>query len=264
MPMNMKFYLIAKENGFISPFTGGYVRGFFLNTVRKELPELSEYLHDAKTVKPYAVKPLRPMKKKMEIVNKGWKIKEGDEVIFDLSILDESIEDDVMQLFIGINTYSFGQVKFEFNKMEITKKPYKDLAKELFSSRIGITFHTPTLFNIKGRKITYLFPDPIRIIGNLLTIWNKFAPQKLKIPSNIVIEWVSDAIETKSYELKTREVAIERIKITGFKGRVEWIILEDEKELLTYISPLLKLSEFSNVGEKRTYGLGTVSVKNIQ
>jgi len=263
MPIQAKFHLIAQQDGFIAPFTGGYVRGFLLNKTKEKLPELSKYLHDARTVKPYAVKPLRPIKKKMQIINKGWKINNDDEVVFGLSILDERIENDVMHILMNIDDWKFGEIEFDLDKIEIEKKSYNDLAGELLNARMGITFHTPTLFNIKGKKVTYLFPDPIRIISNLLTIWNKFAPEKIRLPAYRIIEWVSDAIETKSYELKTREVTIEKIKVTGFKGRVEWVVLEGEKELLTYISPLLKLSEFSNIGEKRTYGLGVVSVKNL-
>lgn len=263
MPIQAKFHLVAVKEGFISPFTGGYVRGFFLNRVREKSPELGRYLHDAKTVKPYAVKPLRPVDKKMQVIKNGWRIEEGDNIVFELSVLDESIENEVMNILINNKEYSFGKIGFELDRIEIMRKSYNELASELLKARIGLTFHTPTLFNIRGRKITYLFPDPVRVIGNLLTIWNKFAPEKIRMLTDRLVEWVSDAVEVKSYELRTREVTIENVKVTGFKGRVEWVVLEGERELLTYISPLLKLSEFSNVGEKRTYGLGVVSVKNI-
>jgi len=261
MPLKIDFRLIASKSGRIAPFTGGYVRGWFLSNVKQKSQELFTYLHEGKEIRPYAVSPLRPIGKRMKIVDGKWSVEEGDELTFGISILKEDIEEKVFQIILDVDKFSFGNISCELDHIIARKHDYEELGSRTVGLRIGITFRTPTLFNIRGREFAYLYPDPIRVIGNLLNIWNKFSPRDLKMQSDEIIDWVSRSIKTKSYKLLTREVTIEGAKITGFKGKVEWIILNDQE--LVNISALMSLAEFSNIGSKRTYGLGVVKVTDL-
>ncbi|MHA1609198.1 MAG: CRISPR-associated endoribonuclease Cas6 [Candidatus Njordarchaeales archaeon] len=264
MPLSIEFRLVASKSGFIAPFTGGYVRGWFLVNIKQRSEELFKYLHEKQGMRPYAVKPLRPIGKKMRVLNRGWRIENGDRLTFGVSILKESIEDVIFEILVNTENFSFSNIECELDHIIVKKHSYSELLSKAYGARIGLSFRTPTLFDIRGREFPYLFPDPMRIVGNLLNIWNKFAPTEYTMPTDSIIDWASRAIKTKSYKLETREVIIENnAKITGFKGRVEWVILEGEREGITYLSPLLALAEFSNVGSKRTYGLGVVSITDL-
>jgi len=263
MPICIDFLITSVNDGYISPFTGGYVRGFFLNAVYGVSQDLANKLHDKKGIKPYSIKPLRPIGKKMNVVKGGWKIEKKDEMTFSISFLQDGLEAIILDALLNTEKITFSNIKFNLEKITVKRESYKDLASKVLGPRIGLEFKTPTFFKDPKLRFPYLFPEPKKIVSNLIKIWNAFAPPELRMPSEKVIEWSETAIETRSFELKTREAIIENVRIPGFKGRVEWIIIEGERGILTYLSPLLLLSEFSNVGQKRTYGLGVVKITDL-
>lgn len=208
MPLSIEFRLVASKSGFIAPFTGGYVRGWFLTNIKRRSEDLFRYLHEKQGIRPYAVKPLRPIGKKMKVLNKGWKIDEEDKLTFGVSILKGSIEDAIFSILMHTEEFSFGNIKCELDQIIAKRHSYSELMSKNYGPRIGLSFRTPTLFDIRGREFAYLFPDPMRIVGNLLNIWNKFAPGHLIMPIDPIIDWASRAIKTKSFKLETREVKI--------------------------------------------------------
>jgi len=263
MPTYIDFFLKVRKSGFISPFTGGYVRGFFLDTINRTYPELANKLHSSKGIKPYSVRPLRPIGKKMQVIKGGWKLEKDDQVTFGVALIKEGLEKVVLDSLLDTDRFTFGNITCELEKITVKKNDFKDFASKVFGPRIGIEFKTPTILKSPGFKHPYLFPEPKKIVSNLVKIWNSFTPSDLKMPTERIIEWAEAGIITRSYELMTREVIIENVRIPGFKGRVEWVIAEAEKGLLTYLTPLLLLSEYSNIGQKRTYGLGVAKVTDL-
>jgi len=154
-------------------------------------------------------------------------------------------------------------LSFDIEKMEVNRRKYRDLLKILYNRRIGIEFKTPTMFSMKGTSIEYLFPEPSRFFGSLVSLWNTFAPHDLVMPEKSLMDWIKEAIRVKSYNLKTREIPIENVKITGFKGTIEYVVIEGREQGLEMISPLLEFAHFSNVGIKRAYGLGSVIITDL-
>jgi len=256
MAIRLDFIITADESGALPPFTGEYVRSWFLSTVKIHNAELFRFLHDCSGPKPYAIRPLRPIRKGMSVIGGYWRVYEGDKLTFSISVLRDDIKNNVLEAISDNENVKFGTILCQLNQIKEHELRYDEPLEKL-GHRIGLIFRTPTFFNIRGRAFPFLYPDPIRVLSNLSTIWNAFAPRELKIDQRQFIAWVSKSIMVKSHRLFTREVEIKNIKLTGFKGRVEWIIIDNAMEGI--VTNLLKYAEFSNVGEKRTYGLGVVN-----
>ena len=263
LPLLINIHLRTYKSGYLPPFTGGLVRGFLLDVIRKNNPKLASELHKPHATRPFSIKPLRPKNKKMVVIHGGWKIEENDLLIFSIGILDDSLEAEIFNHIIDQETVTFSKLSFSVEKIEVRRKKYRDLLKALYNRRIGIEFKTPTIFSMKGTNIEYLFPEPSRFFGSLISLWNTFAPRDLVLPEKSLMDWIKEAIRVKSYNLKTREVPIENVKITGFKGTIEYVVIEGREQGLEMLSPLLEFVQFSNVGIKRAYGLGSVIVTDL-
>jgi len=256
LPSRFDFIVLAYNRATLPPFTGELVRGWFLSTIHKHDIDLFNLLHSDSGPRPYAIRILRPIGKRMKVSKNRWIVNEGDRLTFSVSILKDEIETPIFEILVSIEKIRFGTLICYLDHIEVSKLSFSDNPEEI-SSRIGLVFRTPTFFNIKGRSFPYLFPDPIRIFSNLSTLWNAFAPETERIATESLLDWVSRNIMIKSYKLITREARIEKTKLTGFKGRAELIFLNDEKTKTAI--KLLRFAEFSNVGEKRTYGFGVVN-----
>ena len=264
MPMLISLALVSLEEGKLPPFTGNLVRGWFLNSLREANSDLASKLHSALGPKPFSVKPLRPVGFKMNVKDGQWIIEPNRNYIFDIGIVDDEIIDDVFNVITksAEKTVEFHKVPFKVDTITIKKKTYEELYSADIGPRIGIEFITPTAFSQPFIEFDYLFPEPVRVFGNLLRIWNKYAPKEYQFNPEEVLENCKKLIKVRSYKLRTREVQIEKniIKV-GVQGRMEIIVYEEK--LRKTVASLLSLSEFSNVGIKRTYGMGVVRYTDL-
>ena len=260
MPLLIEFKLKAMNDGYLAPFTGGYVRGFFLESVRKLYPGLAAELHESRGIKPYAIRPLRPINKRMNVTKGGWKIDKGDKLIFNISILSNAIESEILKAILDVSNIAFKRIKFDVDEISVKKETFSELSAKKFEGEIKLRFVTPTCFKDPNQSFPYIFPRPDKLLLNLLKIWNTYAPIEYKLEKDVIMDAALNSIIVREYELKTREVNIDvGAKIVGFKGQCTWIIIDDEAGGV--ISPLLALSKYSNVGYGRTYGLGVIEVK---
>jgi len=97
----------------------------------------------------------------------------------------------------------------------------------------------------------------------LINIWNTYAEEEEKVDSRFFLDWISERVYVRYYSLKTREVKIKDGKIVGFKGKVAYVVMDPEFEEAEYMLGLLRLGLISNVGQKRTYGLGVIAVRDL-
>ncbi|MHA1589180.1 MAG: CRISPR-associated endoribonuclease Cas6 [Candidatus Njordarchaeales archaeon] len=257
MPLRIDFFLTAETDSALPPFTGEYVREWFIQLIKHADLRLFTNLFFISNPRPYAIRPLRPLREKMRIINGHWIIWEGDKLSFSISVLRDDVNDNIIEIMRNVQLINFDTLDCRVDNIKIISIKYERIPSEI-SRRIYLIFRTPTLFNIRGRVFPFLYPDPIRVISNLSRIWNSFVPPYLRINREYIINWASRSISVKSYKLMTREVKIKGVKLTGFKGRVEWLVLNEE--MMNDLARLIYFAEFSNVGEKRTYGLGVLSV----
>ena len=264
MPHKITVTVTSLEDGYIAPFTGGYIRGLFFTVLATFDEKLAKYVHDMKGIKPFAVEPLKPEGSKKKVEDGGWKIEKGKKYSFSFKLLHDETGKKFIEVLLNFDKLKIGKLQFALENISVTKTTYEELAKNVYLGRIGLTFLTPTYFNIKGKKFPYVLPDIRRIAANLLNIWNRYTNPNLKFAEESAIKAIEESTFIRAHEIKTREVEIEGIKQAGFKGKVEIIIDKENPIGAPFIVPLLHLAEYSNIGEKRTYGLGVVKTQKLK
>ena len=264
LPVILRFEVIPLSRGSIPVFTGFYVRGFFYSVLNSVDKDLAFRIHEFRGVKPFAITPIRPINKPMEVVNGVWLVESDVKAVFEIKFLRDDLANIFMQGVFGLDDVKIGDCSFAINSVNVRKEDFKDLLNKNFSGRIGLEFHTPTYFSIRGRPFPYLFPDIRKLTVNLLNIWNSYAPEELRFDSDAALKAVEASTYVRSHQIKTREIRFEDVKLAGFLGKVEIVYSKTNKEGAKYLTPLLHMAEYSNVGEKRTYGFGVVTVKYLQ
>ncbi len=257
MPTLITYKITPASTGYLAPYTGGYIRGLFLSLVKNIDPALAEILHETRMIKPYAIKPLRPINEKMRIDRGGWRIHKNMKLIFDISLIDDELKEILFKQFLTLNRVKIGNLEFKIEEIEVKFERFEQMFQAEKSPQVEIIFATPTCFKDPITRY-YLYPRPDKIFYNLLKIWNTYAPESVRIEKNDLDKELS-MIDIHEYQIVTREVFIdENIKILGFKGSIRLDIknFEDTKAVF----PLLALSKYSNVGYGRTYGLGSVMI----
>ena len=159
--------------------------------------------------------------------------------------------------------FELGPFKFLLESVEVRVFPLADLCQTEDQEpprTIDFEFLTPTQFTSRGSgHPMMLFPDPRYIFGNLVGIWNRIAGEARAIDRESLIDWVNSDVYVKYYSLRTRMVHLgKNIPFVGFIGRTEFTIRESDDTHKDWLFPLLRLARFSNVGNKRTAGMGVV------
>jgi len=59
-------------------------------------------------------------------------------------------------------------------------------------------------------------------------------------------------------------VNVEKFRVVGFKGRVAYVVGEEDETYQRSMEALLRYSAVSNIGAKTTYRLGVVRAKDLK
>lgn len=264
--LKVTFEIIALTDGYIPPFTGHIIQGFFLRTLQKINPELSKKLHDAQLIKPYAVMPLKPLNSKMKVKSNMWYIEKSKGYQFGFSIIDPELEPVIINNFISqaITEIQLANLSFTITKIDLKRKTFDELLREGMNNdpnnngKLDFYFRTPVQFKQKDKKYPVILPIPKLVFSNLARIWNSYSP--LKVDFDELVNWVSQNLFVRELKIVSREVDIgKKEKIVGFKGRVSYITKSDK--INNWVLILSKFSEFSNIGNKRTRGLGVTTFR---
>ena len=142
--------------------------------------------------------------------------------------------------------------------------------KSFTFDKIGLTpsdfylanFKTPTLLQIpsgrRDKKIYYLFPEPFLVYFTLVRHWNKYAPNRLKIPffQNPLEVW--SKLFVTDFRLKPVDVIYSEKPFRAFMGKVVFKVEDDLKDI---VRKLFSYANFVGIGKSRTIGFGMVDIK---
>jgi len=263
MPIQINMFVRPTQKYSLPPFPAELSRSLFFSMLKDS--DIISKLHDIPNIRPYSLKPLFPFGNKKKTIKQGqWVVDESETLVLGIGVFDSEIEDDILRIIIDSigEPIRVGKFLFNVDQIEVTKKgKFEEFFPEKLASLIGISFVTPTL--LSGETNQALFPDPLRVFGNLLRMWNMFAEEDTKIDSDSFLDWVKEMVYVRHYALKTHEVPIKQAKIVGFKGRVAYVIRDSASEEAEQLIALLRFGIISNIGVKRTYGLGVIKPKDL-
>lgn len=120
-----------------------------------------------------------------------------------------------------------------------------------------LKFLTPTSF--KHNESYMMFPDLTMIFASLLRKWNTFIPD-IKVQEPDLEQKLAEVCLCTRYNLHSSIFALERTRITGFRGDMSFRFLGTEMEK-RILSLLFSFAPFAGIGIKTALGMGQADIE---
>ena len=258
MPVEFGFETCAEKEVLLPFFTGYVTRGVLLHLLQNMDPSASETLHEANVRKAYAVTPLYFRSKAK--TDRGYLLDPAYPCRFKVRFLTDTYAKLLLKCFEAQSNILIYDTAFQVNSIAVKSKSYSELwseSKPVESFRL--VFQTPTCFAALGQRYYCLFPEPKRVFGGLLSLWNLCSDQDKVEDSEKedYLSWLGRAGGISGFSLRTQKVSTGKGVAIGFTGWVTYRTQTHERwQKLT--TCLARMAEYSNVGKGRTAGFGAV------
>jgi CRISPR-associated endoribonuclease Cas6 len=152
-----------------------------------------------------------------------------------------------------------------FVNMKISRVTFQELIEDAKPViRFGFSFVTPCQFKIRNVNFPIIFPEPRLLFPRLAKLWNKHAPES-KVDKDELYSFVSDNVYVRDYDLITREVRLGKgISFVGCTGQCGYAVKTPEDSYSLWLDILGHFGEYTNIGDKRTAGLGVVNYSRLK
>lgn len=249
----------------LSPYQSGtlplqYTVGlhaWLLDQVRQSDPNLSAYLHDGQSEKPFTISQLEG-----EIISQGRELQLSETQIYRWQItglsksvvqwLDGWLDNlptrvELRQLPLKILDWEISGSPTTYQALLATPSPHKTLS---------LSFITPTSF--RRKKHHFPLPVPFNLFHSYLRRWNDFSG--MPFDQDTFLAWVDEGVIIHQHRLESVKVAAgKQGMVTGFTGHVELGLSEtaqQNREFTQLFYALGKLAPYCGTGHKTTFGLG--------
>ncbi|MGD1875262.1 MAG: CRISPR-associated endoribonuclease Cas6 [Mastigocoleus sp.] len=254
--VGLVFDVVPAGNSIVFPeYTKG-LHAWFLDQVRQSNPELSAYLHDGESEKPFTISRLSG-----EFLNTGkhLHLSSTSEYRWYLSVLSSQVTQWLSSWLENLpSIIDLRSAPLQIKSVNFAHPPttYAKLLRKRVQKTISLNFISPTSFRRKGHH--FPLPLPFNIFQSYLRRWNDFSGNPVK--HRDFLEWVDSNIIIISHQLSTTKVAAgKRGSVTGFTGVVEFGFSKDASNTPNYVklvNALSQLAPYCGTGHKTTFGLG--------
>lgn len=260
VPLGLVVKVYALNSGGVKRFSGHLVRGGLLGFFSRVDPDLAGALHAPDQLRPYSVSPIFPLGEK-RIHGDLLHVKTGDEFQFRLGFLVDDIGKRLLERLFDLKV-KLGEVEFSLVEVNLRKKNYDEFVKDVnVSDRFRVFFRTPTQLSVRGVDFPFLFPDPRYVYPSIARLWNAFAPEYVRVDVDELYRWVSDNVYVRNYSLRTVNVTMgKERRVAGFTGYADFY-MKSTDGYASWVTILSEYATYSNVGVKRTGGMGVVDVE---
>lgn len=260
MPFGLVVKVSALNSGGMNSFSGHLVRGWLLDFFSKVDPELAGALHTPDQLRPYSVSSAFPLGEK-RIHGDLLRVKAGDEFQFRLGFLVDEVGEELLRNLFRFKA-KLGEVEFSLVEVNLRRKSYEEFVKDVsVSDRFRVFFRTPTQLSVRGVDFPFLFPDPRYVYPSIARLWNAFAPEYVRVDVDELYRWVSDNVYVRSYALRTVNVTMgKERRVAGFTGYADFH-MKSTDGYAPWVTILSEYATYSNIGVKRTGGMGVVDVE---
>lgn len=254
--VGLEFELVTQEDVSLYPqYTIG-LHAWFLDQVRSTDPELSAYLHDGESEKPFTISALDG-----ELVSSGKQLKLFANRTYRWYVT--GLSGRVTTWLAQWMTNLPPQVNLRNAPLRIiacnvvfAPTTYAELLNSQLEANIALQFLSPTSFRRKGHHLP--LPVPVNVFHSYLRRWNDFAATT--VDQDTFLAWVDEYVLITRHQIATVKVlAGKKGAVTGFTGAVEFALAKeayDKPEFCTLFSALGKLAPYCGTGHKTTFGLG--------
>jgi CRISPR-associated endoribonuclease Cas6 len=239
-----------------SQYTIG-LHAWFLDQVRQVDPQLSAYLHDGESEKPFNISALEgqllPSGKQLQLVaNQIYR--------WHINALSQRVVSFLKQWLTNLpKTIDLRGASLQIKQVSIAHPPitYAQLLRSPSKqSVVDISFVSPTSFRRKGHH--FPLPVPENLFHSYLRRWNDFSQQPVE--QEIFIKWIDESVIIHQHRLESMKVAAgKQGSVTGFTGAISLGLSKQaftNAEFTQLFYALLRLAPYCGTGHKTTFGLG--------
>ncbi|GAX41472.1 CRISPR-associated protein Cas6 [Tolypothrix sp. NIES-4075] len=254
--IGLEFELICEKDAYLYPqYTIG-LHAWFLDQVRSLDAELSAYLHDGESEKPFTISALDG-----EIISSGRQIQLSAKTTYRwyVTALSSRVQKWMLEWMENLpSVVDLRSGTLKINSCHIIHPPttYGQLLNSEHSNTVTLKFLSPTSFRRKGHH--FPLPVPVNIFHSYLRRWNDFSG--IIIDQDAFLAWVDDCVLINRCQITTAKVlAGKKGAVTAFTGAIEFSLTKEgskQAEFQQLFYALGKLAPYCGTGHKTTFGLG--------
>lgn len=234
------------------------LHAWFLDQVRQTDPELSAYLHDGESEKPFTISalidPTQPQSRSLQLkANETyqWIITALSQPVVQwlarwLQSPPTSVE--LHRTPLAIRRWAIAYPATTYDQLWQTPVPTSPV--------VALSFLSPTSFRRKGLHLP--LPWPTNVFHSYLRRWNDFSGRTFD--QEIFLNWIDESVIILRHELRSLKVtAGKRGSVTGFTGAIEFGVSSKTRDDNTFrhlFWTLGQLAPYCGTGHKTTFGLG--------
>ncbi|HYW19407.1 MAG TPA: CRISPR-associated endoribonuclease Cas6 [Nodularia sp. (in: cyanobacteria)] len=241
------------------------LHAWFLDQVRQLDPELSAYLHDGESEKPFNISALEsqlfPTGKQLQL--------EANQILhWQVNAISAKVAE-FLQLWLTQlpQTLKLRDATLQIKQVRIAHPPttYAQLLQPPAKySHVNLSFISPTSFRRKGHH--FPLPVPVNLFHSYLRRWNDFS--QIPISQADFLDWIDESVIIHQHRLESVKVAAgKRGSVTGFTGAISCGLSKAalaNTEFTQLFYALVKLAPYCGTGHKTTFGLGQTSLSWVE
>ena len=241
------------------------LHAWFLDQVRQLDPDLSAYLHDGESEKPFNISALEgqlfPTGKQLQL--------EANQILhWQVNALSAKVAE-FLQLWLTQlpQTLKLRDATLQIKQVRIAHPPttYAQLLQPPAKySQVNLSFISPTSFRRKGHH--FPLPVPVNLFHSYLRRWNDFS--QIPISQADFLDWIDENVIIHQHRLESVNVAAgKRGSVTGFTGAISCGLSKAalaNTEFTQLFYALVKLAPYCGTGHKTTFGLGQTSLSWVE
>ncbi|WP_066426887.1 CRISPR-associated endoribonuclease Cas6 [Anabaena sp. 4-3] len=254
--VGLEFELVTKVDVSVYPqYTIG-LHAWLLDQVRLTDPELSAYLHDGESEKPFTISALDG-----ELVSSGKQLKlfANQTYRWYVTALSARVVQWLAQWLKNLpSEVSLRNAPLQILTCNVVLAPttYAQLLNAEHGNNLSLRFISPTSFRRKGHHLP--LPVPVNVFHSYLRRWNDFSG--MPVNQDTFLAWVDEYVIITRHQIATMKVlAGKKGAVTGFTGAVEFSLTKEaveQSEFCQLLYALGKLAAYCGTGHKTTFGLG--------
>jgi CRISPR-associated endoribonuclease Cas6 len=254
--VGLVFDLVPVQDCELYPqYTIGF-HAWFLDQIRQIDPDLSAYLHDAETEKPFNVSGLSGQ---FTSHSRSLAVQGGQTYQWHLNVFARPAVEGVarwLQQLPEEIPIKQAPLRIKQVRVELPALTYEELAQAPPGKNLDLSFLSPTSFRRKGHHLP--LPWPPNVFHSYLRRWNSFSGQAVE--AEAFLAWVEESVIIERHELRTAKVAAgKRGSVTGFTGAITFGLSKSAAEAADFYALFYQLGQFApycGTGHKTTFGLG--------
>lgn len=241
------------------------LHAWFLDQVRQSNPELSAYLHNGESEKPFTISALQGLTVAPGGIPKlnaqttyTWTLTALSKPLVQwLSAWLKSPPTEIDLRGAPLRVLDWGLPHSSTSSPVHLPTTYTQLFETPPpGNTLALSFHSPTSFRRKGNH--FPLPVPTNLFHSYLRRWNDFA--EIEYDPEDFLDWIDESVLIQQHHLQSvKTVAGKKGSVTGFTGAIELGLTQaaaHEPEYVQLFWALGRLAPYCGTGHKTTFGLG--------